>query len=70
LAGEGITANAIAPGPISADMSDALPQLRPELVPVGRFGSVEEVAEVAVMLACNGFITGQTVNINAGRYLC
>ena len=69
LAKEGITANAIAPGPISTDMAAALPQLRPDLIPVGRFGTAEEVAEVALMLACNGYITGQTININGGRYL-
>jgi 3-oxoacyl-[acyl-carrier protein] reductase len=69
LAKEGITANAIAPGPVTTDMSAALPQLRPDLLPVGRFGTAEEVAEVAVMLACNGFITGQTINVNGGRYL-
>jgi len=69
LAGEGITANTIAPGPVTTDMSAALPQLRPDLIPVGRFGTVEEVAEVAAMLVCNGFITGQTINVNGGRYL-
>ncbi|MEJ2033261.1 MAG: 3-oxoacyl-ACP reductase FabG [Deltaproteobacteria bacterium] len=69
LAGEGITANTIAPGPVSTDMSAALPQLRPELLPVGRFGTAEEVAEVAAMLALNGYITGQTIGVNGGRYL-
>jgi 3-oxoacyl-[acyl-carrier protein] reductase len=69
LAKEGITANAIAPGPISTDMSAALPQLRPDMIPVGRFGTAEEVAEVAVMLTQNGYITGQTINVNGGRYL-
>jgi 3-oxoacyl-[acyl-carrier protein] reductase len=69
LAKEGITANAISPGPISTDMGAALPQLRPDLIPVGRFGTVEEIAEVAVMLARNGYITGQTINVNGGRYL-
>ncbi len=69
LAGEGITANAIAPGPVRTDMAAALPQLRPELLPVGRFGTVAEVAEVAAMLATNGYITGQTIGVNGGRYL-
>jgi 3-oxoacyl-[acyl-carrier protein] reductase len=69
LAKEGITANAIAPGLISTDMAAALPQMRPDSIPVGRFGTVEEIAEVAVMLACNGYITGQTINVNGGRYL-
>jgi 3-oxoacyl-[acyl-carrier protein] reductase len=68
LAGEGITANAIAPGPIDTDMLADLPQLRPDLIPVGRFGTPEEIAEVAAMLACNGYLTGQTLNVNGGRY--
>lgn len=38
-------------------------------MPVGRLGTVEEVADVAVMLAQNGYITGQTVNVNGGWYL-
>lgn len=69
LAREGITANAIAPGPVTTDMAKALPQLRPDSLPVGRFGTVEEVADVAAMLVCNGYITGQTINVNGGRYL-
>ncbi len=69
LAGEGITVNSIAPGPISTEMVAKIPQLRPDLMPVGRFGTPEEIAEVAVMLACNGYITGQTINVNGGRYM-
>jgi 3-oxoacyl-[acyl-carrier protein] reductase len=69
LASEGITANAIAPGPVSTDMAAALSQLTPASVPVGRFGTVEEVAEAAVMLARNGYVTGQTIHVNGGRYL-
>ncbi len=69
LAKEGITANTIAPGPIRSDMSANLPQLNVSMVPLGRFGEPEEVAAVAVLLACNGFITGQTINVNGGRYM-
>ena len=69
LAKEGITVNAIAPGPVSTEMAAGLPQLKPDLVPVGRFGTVEEIADVALMLVRNGYITGQTININGGRYL-
>lgn len=69
LAKEGITVNAIAPGPINTEMVVGIQQLKPDLVPVGRFGTVEEVADVALMLARNGYITGQTININGGRYL-
>lgn len=68
LAKEGITANSIAPGPVSTDMAAELPQLKPETIPVGRFGTPDEIAEVAVMLVCNGYITGQTINVNGGRY--
>ena len=33
---------------------------------MGRFGTVDEVADVALMLARNGYINGQTININGG----
>ncbi len=69
LAREGITVNAIAPGPIDTDMLAALPQLRPDLIPVGRLGTAEEVADAALMLARNGYITGQTIGVNGGRYI-
>ncbi|HSU52990.1 MAG TPA: SDR family oxidoreductase [Candidatus Dormibacteraeota bacterium] len=45
------------------------PKAKPDLVPLGRFGTVEEVADLAVMLARNGYITGQTFNINGGWYM-
>jgi 3-oxoacyl-[acyl-carrier protein] reductase len=69
LAGEGITVNAIAPALIETDMVRNNPNARPTLIPVGRFGSVDEVAQVAVMLATNGYITGQTINVNGGWYM-
>jgi 3-oxoacyl-[acyl-carrier protein] reductase len=46
-----------------------LPRSRVDLIPVGRFGSVEEVAGVAVLLATNGYITGQTISVNGGWYM-
>ena len=69
LAKEGITVNAIAPAPIETDMIRHNPRARPDLIPVGRFGTVEEVADVVVMLASNGYITGQTINVNGGWYM-
>lgn len=69
LAKEGITANTIAPGPVRSDMAANLPQLNVSMVPVGRFGEPEEIAAVAVLLATNGYITGQTFNVNGGRYM-
>ncbi|MGE5299826.1 MAG: SDR family NAD(P)-dependent oxidoreductase [Acidobacteriota bacterium] len=69
LAKEGITVNAIAPGPVDTEMAAGLPQLYPDLVPVGRFGTAEEISSAALMLVRNGYITGQTINVNGGRYL-
>ena len=49
-------------------LADA-PKARVDLIPVGRFGKSEEVADVAVMLARNAYITGQTINVNGGWYM-
>jgi 3-oxoacyl-[acyl-carrier protein] reductase len=69
LAKEGITVNAIAPALIGTEMVVSNPHVKPDIVPVGRFGSVEECADVAVLLASNGYITGQTIAVNGGMYL-
>ncbi len=66
LAKENITVNAIAPALIDTEMVRNNPRARPELIPLGRFGTAQEVAEVVVLLACNGYITGQTFNVNGG----
>jgi 3-oxoacyl-[acyl-carrier protein] reductase len=69
LAREGITANAIAPALIETEMVTANPKAKPDLIPVGRFGDADEVASVAVLLASNGYMTGQTINVNGGWYM-
>jgi 3-oxoacyl-[acyl-carrier protein] reductase len=69
MAAEGITVNAIAPALIDTEMVTSNPNARPDRIPVRRFGSVSEVADVAVMLAMNGYITGQTINVNGGWYM-
>lgn len=69
LAKEGITVSSIAPALVETEMVTSNPNARPDLIPVGRFGTVEETAEVAVMLAGNGYITGQTINVNGGWYM-
>jgi 3-oxoacyl-[acyl-carrier protein] reductase len=66
---EGITVNTVAPALIETDMVTQNLLVTPEMVPVGRFGAVEEVAQVIVMLAQNGYITGQTINVNGGWYM-
>jgi 3-oxoacyl-[acyl-carrier protein] reductase len=69
LAKEGITANAIAPALIETAMVENLPPAAKDRIPVGRFGQPDEVAAVAVMLARNGYITGQTINVDGGWYM-
>ena len=66
LAKEGITVNAIAPALISTEMVADNPKAKPEIIPMGRFGTPEEVADAALMLARNGYMTGQTINVNGG----
>jgi 3-oxoacyl-[acyl-carrier protein] reductase len=75
LASRGITVNAVAPGFIETDMTARLsPKLQEEFlrsIPLGRFGSCEEVAELVVFLAGSGagYITGQVVSVNGGLYM-
>lgn len=69
LAAEGITANAIAPALIRTEMVTSNVRARADLIPVGRFGEADEVAAAAVLLATNGYITGQTINVNGGWYM-
>ena len=66
---DGITVNAIAPALISTEMVTGNPKAKPELIPIGRFGTAEEVASATIMLARNGYITGQTINVNGGLYM-
>ena len=69
LVKEGITVNAIAPALIRSEMVMQNLNATPERIPMGRFGEPDEVASVVVMLASNGFITGQTINVNGGWYM-
>jgi 3-oxoacyl-[acyl-carrier protein] reductase len=69
LAREGVTVNCVAPALIDTEMVTSNPRARPDLIPVGRFGAAEEVADVVVLLAANGYVTGQTVNVNGGWYM-
>jgi 3-oxoacyl-[acyl-carrier protein] reductase len=68
LVKEGITVNTVAPAMIETDMVRDNLNIKPDFVPMGRFGAVEEHADVVVTLARNGFITGQTYNVNGGIY--
>jgi 3-oxoacyl-[acyl-carrier protein] reductase len=68
LVKEGITVNTVAPALIATDMVTEDLKATPAQIPVGRFGTVEEVAEVVVMLVKNGYMTGQTLKVNGGWY--
>lgn len=69
LASVGITVNAVAPGFIDTDMLHAVPGVTTHLVPVGRLGTTDEVASVVLELINNGYLTGQTINVNGGRHM-
>jgi 3-oxoacyl-[acyl-carrier protein] reductase len=69
LAKEGITVNAVAPALIATEMMAQNKKARPDLIPIGRFGTTEEVADVVIMLVKNGYMTGQTINVNGGWYM-
>tara|TARA_R110002110_G_scaffold2756_1_gene13339 strand:+ start:86467 stop:87207 length:741 start_codon:yes stop_codon:yes gene_type:complete len=69
LVEEGVTANAVSPVLIRTDMTaTATPEQQVFSPPVGRMGHVDEVAATVVMLARNGYMTGQTVHLNGGLY--
>jgi 3-oxoacyl-[acyl-carrier protein] reductase len=65
---DGITANAIAPALIETDMVAGIAPPAAASLPLGRFGRVEEVNLVAQMLVQCEYMTGQTIQVNAGRY--
>ncbi|MFH1858181.1 MAG: 3-oxoacyl-[acyl-carrier-protein] reductase [Candidatus Omnitrophota bacterium] len=72
LAPRGITCNAIAPGFIETDMTCSLPEATRKWIftqiPLDRFGSVEEVAELVQFLVSDdaGYLTGQVIRIDGG----
>ena len=74
LAGDNIRVNAIAPGPVATNMTaetrankDRAEELR-KRIPLGRFGTAEEIANLAVFLfsEMSSFITGQVVVVDGG----
>jgi 3-oxoacyl-[acyl-carrier protein] reductase len=66
LVKEGITVNAVAPSLIETDMVRSGVASSPARIPLGRFGSSEEVASVVMMLIRNEYMTGQTVALSGG----
>jgi 3-oxoacyl-[acyl-carrier protein] reductase len=66
LVKQGITVNAVAPSLIETDMVRSGVASSPARIPLGRFGTSEEVAQVVMMLISNGYMTGQTVALSGG----
>ncbi|MGT2930581.1 3-oxoacyl-[acyl-carrier-protein] reductase [Streptococcus dentasini] len=70
VAARGVRVNAIAPGFIESDMTDAIPDKMKDAmiaqVPMKRMGQAEEVADVAVFLASQEYLTGQVIAIDGG----
>ncbi|MCI2845926.1 3-oxoacyl-[acyl-carrier-protein] reductase, partial [Staphylococcus lugdunensis] len=75
LASRGITVNAVAPGFIVSDMTDALnDDLKEQMlqqIPLARFGQDTDIANTVAFLASDKakYITGQTIHVNGGMYM-
>ena len=66
LVKQGITVNAVAPSLIETDMVKSGLASSAARIPLGRFGTAEEVAQVVMMLIGNEYMTGQTVALSGG----
>ncbi len=70
-----ITVNCVAPGFIDTDMTRALPEPQRQAlmqhIPLGRLGSVEDIAQATAFLASDaaGYLTGTTLHVNGGMYM-
>jgi 3-oxoacyl-[acyl-carrier protein] reductase len=75
LASTGSTANCVAPGFVLTSMVEELPDNIKETIradtPLGRLGTVEEIADVVTFLASDrsSFITGEVIDVNGGKDL-
>ena len=75
LASRNITVNAVAPGFIVSDMTDALSDdLKEQMldqIPLKRFGKDQDIADTVTFLASDKakYITGQTIHVNGGMYM-
>ena len=73
LAQRGVTCNAIAPGFVETDMTAVLTEEQKEkmmeVIPLKRYGQVEDIARAAVFFAENTYITGQVLNVDGGMVM-
>jgi 3-oxoacyl-[acyl-carrier protein] reductase len=75
IGSRGITVNAVAPGFIDTDMTQALPEEQRNAllgqIALGRLGAVEDIANAVAFLASSdaAYITGETIHVNGGMYM-
>jgi len=71
LAGQGITVNAVAPGPIASPMTASFPQALVDQIPVGRMGTAAEVTSAVAWLCGDeaAFVTGEILDVNGGLWM-
>lgn len=71
LAADGITVNAVAPGPIASAMTADFPERLRALIPAGRMGTAADVARACAFLAQDNatFITGEILDVNGGLWM-
>ena len=75
VAPKGVRVNAVSPGYITTEMTESLPEkVKVEikkLIPMGRFGSPEEVAAAVIFLLSDmsQYITGEVIKVNGGLYM-
>lgn len=75
VARDGITVNALCPGPIDTPLLRSIPQewldQKRSEIPAGRFGRVEEVAPAVLLLASDegSYFVGTSINMNGGDYM-
>ncbi|MFX1485892.1 MAG: SDR family NAD(P)-dependent oxidoreductase [Promethearchaeota archaeon] len=70
LAPYSITVNAVAPGVVDTELLPLGFKKRAKAsIPLGRIASPEDVADAILFLIRNGYITGEVVNVNGGRYM-
>jgi 3-oxoacyl-[acyl-carrier protein] reductase len=71
LAADGITVNAVAPGPIASPMTTSFPEALVRQIPAGRMGQPTEVASAVAWLCTPdaAFVTGEIIDVNGGLWM-
>ena len=65
-----VAVNAVAPGPVDTDLiSPEVKDRLARIIPLGRIATPEEIAHAVIFLLENDYVTGEVVDVNAGRYM-